>query len=228
MSKTDHYPILPLRGIVPFPFGPPVPLQIGKLSSVALIRAVQSSGLANSPIIAITLQPDKEPSLDLSSFEKFGVGGIFISVEEITLGDGQPGLRVEFEPRQLARLESVSRVGDYFVGTAQFRERSITNSKNPDGRSNLSEVFPEARKLIERWAAYAEKTKCVQAPYVAATVHSVIADTIYLQELIDVAAFFTCLSSSQKSKLLEECDSIKQLEMLTDHVAEVLDGSAKM
>ena len=228
MSETIRYPILPLSGITPFPFGPPVPLQIGKPSSLALIRAVQSSGLANTPIIAMPLQPDKQPSLELSSFEKFGAGGILISVEEMTLSNGQPGLRVEFEPKQLARLESVSRVGEYFVGTANFRERSGANSKNPDGTSNLSEVFPEARKLIERWPTYAEITKCIQAPYVAAKVHSVIAETIYLQQLIDVAAFFTCLSTEQKNKLLEESDSIKQLETLNGHIDEVLDGSSKI
>jgi len=192
--RTDPVPLLPLRGLVPFP-GLVLPLQVGRAFSVTAAH----EALAGDQHLVLVAQRDAE-CLDPGPDDLYAMGAL-ACVHQIFRGEGGTHkVIVEVGPR--AVLEAVERRDDAFW--ARVRE-----VQEPPAQG--AEVEALMRTVRTRFFAYMNLQ-----PSLPEGVGQLVAQAETPSLLADTVAAYTAIPFTDKQRLLEMVDAAQRLQTLAD------------
>jgi len=192
----NEYPLIPLRNIVPFPNGQPLPLAIGRKKSLEALRVAM-----NLPNGQLVLAAQKEADIeDVSVDDIYRVGVIAVIEHHMALPDGT--VRVIVRPLERVKIKEFSRTDTYF---------SVIVEKFPDKKVELnSRVIALMRAVVRNFVEYFNK----QVSDVRISADMLLKEYNDPAFLSFVVAPYIKMEVSKKQEILEMDDPVARLEAL--------------
>jgi ATP-dependent Lon protease len=200
MSRSQTYPVLPLRDIVVFP-GMVVPLFVGRDKSV---RALESVVKADNKIMLISQKNGSQD--EPSRADMFDVGTIATVLQLLRLPDGT--VKVLVEGIERAKILNYSENEDFHEVEAQLLEESVANP---------TETEAMFRSVISKFEEYVKLNKKIQPETLGAiskiTSPSVLADTVAAHMAIDIPGKQEILEITNVAERLEHVYALMESEI---------------
>lgn len=205
MSKTTNdniirnMPMLPLRGLVIYPFMI-LHFDVGREKS---IKAVEEAMLKDQRIF---LAAQKDPSIENPDFDEIYIVGTIVKVKQLLRLPGR-AIRVLVEGMERAKIVN-------FIQSEPYYSADIKCLKNPALQSKRRDVQALARQTIEHFEKYAKLSGKISSD---ATLSITNIDD--LTRLPDLIASNLDISIEIKQEILEELSPKRRLEKLLDILA---------
>lgn len=205
MSKTTNdniirnMPMLPLRGLVIYPFMI-LHFDVGREKS---IKAVEEAMLKDQRIF---LAAQKDPSIENPDFDEIYIVGTIVKVKQLLRLPGRT-IRVLVEGMERAKIVN-------FIQSEPYYSADIKCLKNPALQSKRRDVQALARQTIEHFEKYAKLSGKISSD---ATLSITNIDD--LTRLPDLIASNLDISIEIKQEILEELSPKRRLEKLLDILA---------
>ncbi|MCL6549325.1 MAG: LON peptidase substrate-binding domain-containing protein, partial [Alicyclobacillus sp.] len=193
-SKRDVFPLLPLRGLLVYPFTV-LPFDVGREKS---IRALERA-MVNDNLILLTSQIDVQVD-DPAESDLYRVGTISRVQQMMKLPNGT--IRVLVEGVERARIEQFVRTADWF----EVQVRRFPDEESPVVTPELQAMM---RSVLQQFEQYVKLSKKVEQEIYAA-----VSDIEHPGRLADAIASRLPLKVKEKQELLETFDIAKRLERL--------------
>ncbi|MBX6353398.1 MAG: endopeptidase La [Thermoflavifilum sp.] len=193
-TRTDVWPLLPLRGLLVFPTMV-LHFDVGREKSVkALERA-----MAADHMLLLTSQEDSQVD-DPEADDLFRVGTLAVVKQMMKLPNGT--IRVLVEGLERCRIEE-------FVRTEGWFEVRVTRLPDPESPSMSPELEAMTRQVLHQFEQYVKLSKKIDADTYAALV-----DIAHPGKLADAIASHLPLKVKDKQELLETIPISERLEKL--------------
>ncbi|NMA67519.1 MAG: endopeptidase La [Clostridiaceae bacterium] len=205
MSKTvkdniiRKMPMLPLRGLVIYPFMI-LHFDVGRAKS---IKAIEEAMLKDQRIF---LAAQKDPSIENPEFDEINTVGTIVKIKQLLRLPGE-AIRVLVEGMERAKVEK-------FVQSEPFYMADVKCLKATTLQSKRSEVQALARQVIERFEKYAKLSGKISPDSTLS-----ITNIEDLTRLPDLIASNIDISLEVKQEILEELSPKRRLDKLLDILA---------
>ena len=195
----SNMPLLPLRGIVVFPYMI-LHFDVGRIKS---IKAIEEAMLKEQTIFLVA---QKDPNNEDPTFDEINVYGTIARIKQLLRLPGDT-IRVLVEGIERAKVIN-------FTQNDPFYTADVMNLKSMSLQSGKTDIQALARQVIEHFENYAKLSSKISPD---ATLS--ITNIKDISRLPDVIASNLEISIEQKQTILEELSPKKRLRMLLDLLA---------